>query len=216
MGVFLVESEPVSKMLKQSLLSCILLTFIFNSQSLAQDLDDKQIIEKLSKVRTRSLAPPKRPTPDELEILKVLQTRGLSYSEGARRKINSAYDIVAEYNYPKLSFAIEFAFGSADINQESRPQLISLSKALKSDSFIGAQFVLAGHTDAKGDDEFNLMLSRKRANSVLKFLTEGFGVSTQVLSAVGLGETKLKNSVNPLADENRRVEVINLSFHKGE
>lgn len=197
-------------MLNILLFLSLLLTFVSTSLSFGQVLDDGQIIEKLSKVKTRSLAPPKRPTSEQLEILRVLQSRGLSYTAETRQDINTAYELVEKYEYPRLSFAIEFAYGSAEINEQSKAQLVNLSKALKSDTFRDANFVLAGHTDAKGDDEFNLDLSRKRSKAVLMFLSRNMNVPTNTLSSVGLGETKLKNKENPFAKENRRVEIINV------
>ena len=194
-----------------SLVSILVLTIAICSPVKGGELTDIQIVEGLSKVRTRSLTPPPKPTKDELEKLDVLKSRGLKFVSQVSEEVNLAYDIVNKYKYPKLSFSIEFAFGSTDIDKKSEQQLIYLSKALKSDKFTGAQFVLAGHTDAKGSDDFNLELSYQRANAVLNYLVSEAKVSQDLLSSVGLGESKLKNTDDPFADVNRRVEIINLT-----
>src|SRR5215468_430922 len=47
--------------------------------------------------------------------------------------------------------------------------------------------------------------------SVAGFLVENFHVDPKQLVAVGFGQEKLKNSENPLAAENRRVQVVNMA-----
>jgi outer membrane protein OmpA-like peptidoglycan-associated protein len=72
-------------------------------------------------------------------------------------------------------------------------------------------FLVAGHTDAKGSDAYNLILPDQRAKAVAGFLVENFHIDPKQLVAVGFGEEKLKNSENPLAAENRRVQVVNMA-----
>ena len=73
----------------------------------------------------------------------------------------------------------------------------------------GGSFLIAGHTDAKGSDEYNLALSQRRAASVKAFLVETYKVDEGRLSVIGFGEEQLKNKEDPLADENRRVQIVN-------
>jgi flagellar motor protein MotB len=42
-------------------------------------------------------------------------------------------------------------------------------------------------------------------------LIENFHIDPKQLVAVGFGEEKLKNPENPLAAENRRVQVVNMA-----
>ncbi len=65
-----------------------------------------------------------------------------------------------------------------------------------------------GHTDNVGDHESNMELSKRRAESVKRFLTS-LGVSGNRLQTVGLGDTKPKadNSTEEGRLMNRRVEV---------
>ena len=64
-----------------------------------------------------------------------------------------------------------------------------------------------GHTDAQGDDDKNMQLSKDRASAVKKYLTDN-GVESDRLSAFGYGETKPKATNDTAAGraENRRVE----------
>ena len=77
------------------------------------------------------------------------------------------------------------------------PALIALGTALRSHQFKGAVFLVAGHTDAKGSDEYNQKLSERRAGAVKHFLISKFGVPARDLIAVGYGEEQLKNRDDP-------------------
>ena len=44
-----------------------------------------------------------------------------------------------------------------------------------------------------------------------RFLSEKFGIEAAKLITVGYGEGRLKNSSDPYAPENRRVQVVNLA-----
>ena len=51
---------------------------------------------------------------------------------------------------------------------------------------------LMSHTDARGNDDFNMSLSQQRANSVVNYLASK-GISRSRLSAKGYGESRLVN-----------------------
>jgi hypothetical protein len=69
---------------------------------------------------------------------------------------------------------------------------------------------IQGHTDSDGNDAYNLTLSDRRAQSVMRYLTTAGKVEIARLKAKGFGETK------PIADnkseagkqQNRRVEFL--------
>ena len=71
--------------------------------------------------------------------------------------------------------------------------------------------MVAGHTDAHGAADYNLGLSNARAKSVRDFLIAKFHIEPEQLVAVGFGEEELKNKDDPEADENRRVQVVNMA-----
>lgn len=106
-----------------------------------------------------------------------------------------------------LSMAVEFVTGSAELDPMSFPVLYLIA-----DTMNVAQNVrlvsIEGHTDDRGNDDANWILSEDRAYSVLDFLVSA-GVDPTRLEAVGYGETM------PVADNdtpegramNRRVEL---------
>ncbi len=66
-----------------------------------------------------------------------------------------------------------------------------------------------GHTDSRGDAEFNLQLSQSRAEQVVRFLTE-HGVPADRLQAQGYGDSRPVDDREAEAawDRNRRVEFV--------
>jgi outer membrane protein OmpA-like peptidoglycan-associated protein len=71
--------------------------------------------------------------------------------------------------------------------------------------------MLGGHTDGKGSDAYNHDLSERRARAVKRFLIETYHVPAANLLAAGYGKEGYKNPADPLAAENRRVEVVNMA-----
>ena len=110
---------------------------------------------------------------------------------------------------PSLSLQIQFEFNSAQISPVSQQALLNLSTALKAAELSASKFEVEGHTDAKGNDAYNLKLSQQRAEAVQQFLVHQ-GVAINRLVASGKGSTQLANAANPLAAENRRVRIVNL------
>ena len=109
-----------------------------------------------------------------------------------------------------VQFKVQFAFGSAELTNEARAVLNELGTALKSDQLSPFRFRITGHTDAIGENRFNLSLSEQRARAVQQYLTSNFGISQSRLESVGLGESMLLVPDNPSADANRRVEIMNV------
>jgi outer membrane protein OmpA-like peptidoglycan-associated protein len=71
---------------------------------------------------------------------------------------------------------------------------------------------IMSHTDARGNDDFNMALSQQRANSVVNYLVSK-GISRSRLLAKGFGETRLVNNCSNGVDcseaahrKNRRTE----------
>ena len=112
---------------------------------------------------------------------------------------------------PSIDLEINFEYNSATIGPKATPQVTTLGKALSSDDLKGSTFIVAGYTDAKGTDTYNQGLSERRADAVKQFLAEKYGIDAANLVTVGYGKSHLKNSSDPFAPDNRRVQVINMS-----
>ncbi len=118
--------------------------------------------------------------------------------------------LVKEKKLPAIDVVIEFDYKSAKLRDKALPQLEILGKALTDGQLADATFVIAGHTDSVGGHKYNMGLSSQRAMAVLDFLKSRFKIADKRLLAVGYGEERLKNSADPKAAENRRVEFITL------
>ena len=81
---------------------------------------------------------------------------------------------------------IFFDFASADLRPESTVSLDKLVETLNDNPNIVIE--LGSHTDARGNDQFNLELSEKRAQSVVNYLISN-GINSDRLVSKGYGET---------------------------
>ncbi|MGB4769936.1 MAG: OmpA family protein [Chitinophagaceae bacterium] len=96
---------------------------------------------------------------------------------------------------------LNFKFGTAEINADSRREVDNLVQILK--AFPKAKIKIGGYTDNIGDEAANKKLSLERAQAVQKLLTDA-GVSAQVEGAEGYGSEFAKYP--PSAPEEDRVK----------
>ncbi len=139
-----------------------------------------------------------------VDTLRNRTTRSLTTTE--REQIAS----IAQTK-PSIDLEVNFDYDSATIGSGAQPQVTALGQALSSADLKGRTFIVAGYTDAKGADAYNQSLSERRADAVKRFLSEKYGIEAANLVTVGYGKTKLKNSSDPFAGDNRRVQVVNVS-----
>ena len=138
-----------------------------------------------------------------VDTLRNRKTRSLSLGE--RQEIA---EIAA--TKPKIDLEIRFDYNSADISKESVSAVQELGKALSNADLKGSTFVVAGHTDAAGGEAYNQELSERRAEAIKRYLVEKYGINGTDLVAVGYGKSKLKDPSQPMAEANRRVQVVNM------
>jgi outer membrane protein OmpA-like peptidoglycan-associated protein len=135
---------------------------------------------------------------------KLGQTRSMTYDGGE-------YKLASAPSMPHIDLEVYFDFDSAEITPKAVGQLRELGKALTNAKLQGASIAINGHTDAVGGDAFNRRLSERRAVMIKQYLVENFSLPDSALITAGYGKTRLKNPTDPLAAENRRVEVVNLA-----
>ncbi len=106
----------------------------------------------------------------------------------------------------KATLRIHFQTDKAYITDYSRPKVERFAQFLLNNK--GSNVHIVGHTDWRGSDGYNMVLSKKRAASIRKALIE-YGVSASRITSTGKGESE------PIADNNtkegmalnRRIEV---------
>jgi outer membrane protein OmpA-like peptidoglycan-associated protein len=183
-------------------------SLLASGAAMAEDSTSAVIIDALTpKVKTRGIGGSVGLNGTEAAFVDELRTRTRGITIVEREQLA---EIVEEKRLPSIDIDIFFAYNSAAIAPEAMPGLVELGTALRSEALAQSVILLSGHTDAKGSDDYNQTLSEQRAQSVKAFLVETFRFPEQNLIAVGYGEQKLKNPVDPEAADNRRVQIVNL------
>lgn len=92
---------------------------------------------------------------------------------------------------------IEYDFDRATLRPKSKEILDKLIEFLTLNDNIVIE--IRAHTDARGNDDYNLRLSQQRAQSVVDYLIKG-GISKERLNAMGKGETEPLDDCSKYAD----------------
>jgi outer membrane protein OmpA-like peptidoglycan-associated protein len=107
---------------------------------------------------------------------------------------------------------IFFDYNQATLRSRSRHELNKLYNFMKDNPSVSIE--VSGHTDSRGNDDYNMRLSKDRAQSVVDYLVRN-GISSSRLTAKGYGETRpiARNENADLSDNpvgrqlNRRIEI---------
>jgi outer membrane protein OmpA-like peptidoglycan-associated protein len=186
----------------------------------AEDVTEDQIVRALAVPKAPPLirglsvdrpaeevaTPPAAPPAEDTFLQSFRGRPARSFSSAEREEIAT----MAQAK-PNIDLEITFDYDSADISQKSLRSVQALGRALTSPGLKGATFLVAGHTDAAGTETYNQDLSERRADSIKRYLVEKFQIAGSDLVAVGYGKSKLKDPSRPLAEVNRRVQVVNMA-----
>ncbi len=100
--------------------------------------------------------------------------------------------------------AAQFKKDKSDLSEDAKFVLHDLAKLMN--KYPELRLRIEGHTSAEGDVNYNQKLSEARAQAAVDFLVSHGGIDANRLEAAGFGSSKLKNTENPMAPENRRTE----------
>lgn len=136
-----------------------------------------------------------------------LSTKGLKYSMDFYADFEVEPIVIDK---PIVLENIYYDFDKWNIRPDAAIELNRLSKILKDNPTISIE--MGSHTDARGSDKYNLVLSDKRAHAAVQYLIQS-GINPSRLTWRGYGETVLRNQcandVKCTEDEhqlNRRTE----------
>jgi outer membrane protein OmpA-like peptidoglycan-associated protein len=135
--------------------------------------------------------------------------------EAAERRAAEAQKLLAGFATVKqeprgmvitLSGSVLFQTDKSELLASAKTKLNQVADSLKQD---GNEITILGHTDSQGQDDYNVKLSLRRAESVREYLVSR-GVDSARIKADGKGKTE------PIADNaspegranNRRVEIV--------
>jgi len=104
---------------------------------------------------------------------------------------------------------ILFGYNEFELKEEARLSMMKLAFIVQTNP--DATFVIEGHTDSFGGDDFNRDLSLKRAEAVRRWLVERLRLDAANIKVMGLGKVRPIVSTEGDADQqslNRRVEIV--------
>ncbi|MEI8652445.1 OmpA family protein [Pseudoalteromonas sp. Hal273] len=105
-------------------------------------------------------------------------------------------------------YGILFDYDKATIKAESKEALDVIAQVMEKNKKLSLYVV--GHTDDKGSPNYNINLSKRRADAVVNALIADYGVAKERLLAQGAGPySPVATNKNDLGRElNRRVELV--------
>ena len=105
-------------------------------------------------------------------------------------------------------YGIYFDFDKTEVKPESNPTLKEIAKLLQQHAALNLYVV--GHTDNVGEFNYNMNLSKARADAVVKKLVSDYGLSATRLKAQGVGPLAPvgSNKTEEGRALNRRVELV--------
>jgi outer membrane protein OmpA-like peptidoglycan-associated protein len=114
----------------------------------------------------------------------------------------------------ELSADVLFDFDRADIRPDAATALRKAALVIR--AHPDARVRVEGHTDGKGTHAYNLRLSERRAQAVVRWLQQREGLESTAFQAQGLGETRpIAPNARPDGSDdpsgrqqNRRVEIV--------
>ncbi len=105
-------------------------------------------------------------------------------------------------------YGLSFPSGKSDILPAYFQLLTRVQKAIRTLSV--EKVVIEGHTDAIGNDSYNLNLSQLRANSIRAYLLANMGIEPEFIEAIGYGKARpiAPNDTPENRAKNRRIDIV--------
>ncbi|MFP4474473.1 MAG: OmpA family protein [Desulfatibacillaceae bacterium] len=106
-----------------------------------------------------------------------------------------------------IELYVQFDFDKAEVKPEFHDDLKEVAEFMK--TFPDTRAVLEGHTDSIGNKEYNIALSKRRAQAVRDYLIDNFNISADRFGIIAFGESRpiAPNDTPEGRYKNRRVEA---------
>lgn len=103
---------------------------------------------------------------------------------------------------------LAFPSGSARLDASVTPLMDKVRAAV--DVFPRCELTVEGHTDSSGGSQQNLELSELRAQAVMQYMIENFGIAAYRIKAVGFGDSRpiANNNTAEGRALNRRIDLL--------
>jgi len=101
---------------------------------------------------------------------------------------------------------VNFGFDSSNLTHDAKKNLDAVAEIFN--EFPDTKLMIEGHTDDVGNEDYNMKLSRRRADAVAHYI-QSKGVATNRFSIKAFGESapRFKNDTDANKAKNRRVEI---------
>jgi outer membrane protein OmpA-like peptidoglycan-associated protein len=139
---------------------------------------------------------------DAAQTAQLTAQKGVDQANAVDQKVENAD------NFRTVKTAtVLFAFNKSELTDEDTQQLDQLAEAVKSMKHFVIQ--VQGFTDATGPKAYNLQLSRRRADAVVRYLTEKHDIPLVKIALLGYGEDSpvAPNNTHDGRKANRRVDI---------
>jgi OmpA-OmpF porin, OOP family len=125
---------------------------------------------------------------------------------GVETSLNQKISNIDSYK-PVENASVAFKFNQAELSDEAKSSLDQLAGKVKNSK--GYVLEIQGFTDSVGADSYNLALSQKRSENVVRYLSQQHQIPLFRMFILGLGEAKQveDNKTKAGRAANRRVEI---------
>lgn len=103
-----------------------------------------------------------------------------------------------------------FAVDDDQLNDKGRAFIDKTTDDLLMNMSGAYRIIVAGHTDSSGAEEYNIALSKRRAQSVADYLIAAKGLDPKKIRVLGMGPSQpvADNSTQAGREKNRRAEIV--------
>jgi OmpA-OmpF porin, OOP family len=132
----------------------------------------------------------------------TLAEKGVTAADQVKQTVDSM-----DNPQPVKTETVLFGFNRATLTDDDKAQLDALEQTVANLKFYSVN--VTGYTDKTGPASYNLDLSRRRADAVVRYLTENDKIPLERIHILGYGEDMpaADNHARNGRKENRRVEV---------
>jgi outer membrane protein OmpA-like peptidoglycan-associated protein len=141
--------------------------------------------------------------------LVIVGDRAIRVPSYVEMTTDTVYSMLADAinsNKPIVFESVQFEPNSNEVSTELAPKLNAIATFMR--QYPYAKLVIRGHTDADGEENYNLALSQKRAENIRQYLLDLADLPPSTISAEGYGESLpiFPNDDDDHKAYNRRVE----------
>jgi OOP family OmpA-OmpF porin len=110
-----------------------------------------------------------------------------------------------------IAASMLFGFDSAELSDDAKAVIDERIQTLAGQAQLTSIMRVEGHTDTTGPEEYNLLLSQRRAQAVADYIvSQSYRVTASDIEVVGKGESNpvASNETREGRAQNRRVDIF--------